>query len=94
MVIDLSTEECFCKYKFDLQCKFGDVVIKYTDKLKYGKDVTNIEKDLLVMHSLLDIINGYDCRDIGLDCPTWNFISIFDIEKMIAKVYNLLNKYL
>jgi len=84
MNINLSTTECLDGYKFDLQCKYGEMVSTYIKRLKFGKCVKDLFIDLQIFNNLLDIINMYDDRDIPLEDIVWNCISVNTLSKCLT----------
>ena len=86
-------EECFCKYKVELQCKYGKLTNIYVNKLRFGSCPENLFNDLNIFNNILDIINQYDCRDFDEELEKYNNLSKKTLIKFIKKLYSLISKY-
>jgi hypothetical protein len=93
MIVKFKDSDCLNKYRFDLQCKYGNVVALYIKKMKYGKSTKAIFEHLDILTSLLNIVNKYDSRDIGVDYNEHNLLTQEDIKKIIVKMYKILSLY-
>jgi len=79
-------EVCFKLQVWNLQCKFGKLVSKYVDHLKYGINCDDLFITLTKFKLGLEILNNYNPRDIANKTNYYNTIDYSTIIKIIAKL--------
>jgi hypothetical protein len=79
---------CFKLTIWDLQCKYGDLVDKYVNKLKFGENCKDLFVTLKTFKGGLEVLNNYNTLDIEEDTMEYNSISLSTIKDIIQKLYN------
>ena len=81
------TADCYNKTVWNLQCKYGDMMYKYTLALRYGIACEDQNEKLTDFRRLLAILNRYDIRDVEGETTDYNVITFKTINCIIATLY-------
>jgi len=76
----ITTEAEYLKALYCLECKYGEKVIAYMNKLRLGTPCNELKNDLMDCRRGIDILKCYDRRDIGLDDPVYNTFTLDDMQ--------------
>lgn len=81
-------EVCFKLAVWSLQCKFASMVKNYFQEVAYGINSTCTLQFLLLFKWGLEVLNGYDPRDIAEDTTEYNAMVYSDILTILQKLNN------
>jgi hypothetical protein len=79
---------CFKLTIWDLQCKYADLVERYTNKLKFGENCKDLFVTLKTFKRGLEVLNNYNVLDLDADTEEYNSISLDTIKDIIQKLYS------
>ena len=86
-----TTEDCYNRETFLLQCLYGKKVFSYKWNLVLGITNVDLQERLFTYGQILQIIINYDARDIGLGTNVYNKFTEKEIYNMVLSLKNKLS---
>lgn len=83
LTADEKNKECFDKLVWDKQCIFGKDVLNFVNEVSFGYIKSDALECLKNRKRALEILNGYDTRDIENDTTDYNTITYTTIKKLL-----------
>lgn len=83
LTTDEKNKECFDKLVWNKQCTFGKDVLNFVNEVSFGYLKTDAVECLKNRKRALEILNGYDTRDIENDTTDYNTITYTTIKKLL-----------